>query len=188
MGCWDLNQLSTKALFPSGKPLGLVLLLGHLEANPADYDHGRLLTDETQLKPLNVPIYKGMKIVLFTNVRKDADFVNGMDCEVVAFHVPCKAVEVMTTTKKRVMINPWCDVEHEKKIYDPLKPGYADTILKFQGSELQHPTFYLDVVGIPRAVCTALSRVSRGDLLLIEHAPNIYNKKGIGKSAQSFLA
>ena len=134
MGCFDLNQLSIKALFPSGKPL--VVLPGDPAANPANYEHGKLLADETQLKPLDVPIYKGMKVVLSKNVRKDVDFVNGMDCEVVEYHFTGKAVAVMTATKKRVMIYPWCDVEHGKKTYYPLRPGYADTILKFQCSEL----------------------------------------------------
>ena len=43
-----------------------------------------------------------------------------------------------------------------------MRPGYASTILKFQGAELDHVTVYLDAPGVPGAAYTAASRVKTG--------------------------
>ena len=106
-------------------------------------------------------------MVFTRNVRKDIDYVNGMDGTVVAYYKKTKAVEVLTQTKFRVMVWPWTDVERGNTTYYPLKAGYADTILKFQGAELPHVTVVLDAKGVPGAAYIALSRVSYGtDYLL----------------------
>ena len=106
--------------------------------------------------------------VVFTrNVRKDVDFVNGMDAEVVGYDTSAKAVEVLTTTQHRVVVWPWTDPDLGNITYYPLKTGYADTIIKLQGAELSHVTAYLDCPDVPGAAYTALSRVSYGKDLLI---------------------
>ena len=43
----------------------------------------------------------------------------------------------------------------------PLRPGYADTVHKFQGAELSHVTFWPDRPGCAAAGYVALSRVRR---------------------------
>ncbi|CAE7464754.1 unnamed protein product, partial [Symbiodinium sp. CCMP2456] len=88
--------------------------------------------------------------VCFTrNVRKDMDYVNGMDAEVVGYHAHSKAIEVMTVTGHRVMVWPWSDPDLQGLTFYPLKAGYADTIMKYQGAELRHVTVFLDAEGIP---------------------------------------
>ena len=37
------------------------------------------------------------------------------------------------------------------RLYFAVRPGYASTIIKFQGAELRHVTAYLDVPGVPGA-------------------------------------
>eukprot|EP00439_Symbiodinium_sp_Y106_P008083 s9194_g1.t1 len=97
----------------------------------------------------------------------DVDFVNGMDGQVVAYNARSKAVEVVTTTQHRVVVWPWTYPDLGNLTYYPLKAGYADTIVKFQGAELTHVTAYLDCPGVPGAAYTALSRVSYGKDILI---------------------
>ena len=70
------------------------------------------------------------------------------------------AVEVLTETNFRVMV--WPDMGLGGITYYPLKGGYSDTIIKFQGAELQHVTAFLDAPRVPGAAYTALSRVSFG--------------------------
>ena len=160
-----INDLALKALFPNFPPL--VVLPGDIEANPENYEDGKLFADEWKLQPLELKIYKGMKVVLTRNIRKDIDYVNGMDATVESYHARNNAVEVFTATGYRVMVWPWTDVDRGHKTYYPLRPGYADTIIKFQGSELPHVTVLLDCPGIPGAAYTALSRVAYGKDFLI---------------------
>ena len=58
---------------------------------------------------------------------------------------------------------PWTDSELGHKTYYPVRPGYASTVLKFQGAELEHVTAYLDV---PGAAYTAASRSQKGSDIL----------------------
>ena len=161
-----MNEVALKALFPKHPPL--VQLPADMDSNPENYDEeGKLLQDVSALKPAQLPLFKGMRVVFTRNVRKDIDYVNGMDGTVVAYHKKTKAVEVLTQTNFRVMVWPWTDVERGNATYYPMKAGYADTILKFQGAELPHVTVVLDAKGVPGAAYTALSRVSYGtDYLL----------------------
>ena len=116
--------------------------------------------------PLKVPIFRGMRIVLTKTLRKDVDFVNGMDGIVKDFHHKTKSIQMETTTGYKIMVWPYTDPDF-KITFLPIRPGYADTIVKFQGAELPHVTVYLDKPGIPGAAYTALSRVSYGkDVLL----------------------
>ena len=93
--------------------------------------------------PLQVPIYKGMRVVLTKTVRKDVDFVNGMECTVLGYDAKVKSIDVRTETGYRIMVWPCTDPDH-KITFLPVRPGYADTIIKFQGAELPHVTVYLD--------------------------------------------
>ena len=165
-GQHTMNEVALKALFP--RHPALVVLPADVDSNPENYDEeGKLLQDASALKPAQLPLFKGMRVVFTRNVRKDMDYVNGMDGTVVAYHKKTKAVEVLTQTNFRVMVWPWTDVERGNTTYYPLKAGYADTILKFQGTELPHVTVVLDAKGVPGAAYTALSRVSYGkDYLL----------------------
>ena len=158
-GAQRVNDLALEGLYPSGCPLAVVS--GDVESNPANYQDGKLKADFeegdfTQLRSIELPIYKGMRVVFTRNVRKDIDYVSGMDGHVVEVHAESKAVEVLTSTGHRVMAWPWSDVELGGMVYHPLKAGYADTILKFQGAELAHVTAYLDTPKVPGAGYTAL--------------------------------
>ncbi len=112
-----------------------------------------------------------------------------MDATVVAYRRNSKAIEVLTKTNFRVMVWPWIDVERGNLTYYPLKAGYADTILKYQGAELPHVTVVLDAK-IPGAAYTALSRVSYGKDYLIggvveaAHFQPVDETWALAKSAQ----
>lgn len=61
------------------------------------------------------------------------------------------------------MVWPSSDMDKGGLTYYTLKAGYADTIMKYQGAELEHVTAYLDAEGVPGAAYTVLSCVSYGD-------------------------
>ena len=151
-----------QALFPSGRPL--VVLPADVDSNPDNYEDGQLLEDASALQSLQLPIYRGMRLVFTRNVRKDLDYVNGMDGKVLSFDPSTQALEVLTATGFRVMVWPWTDVERGDLTYYPIKAGYADKIMKFQGAELTHVTAFLDRAGIPGAAYTALNRQLRQGL------------------------
>jgi ATP-dependent exoDNAse (exonuclease V) alpha subunit len=105
---------------------------------------------------------------LTNNVRKEDDFCNGMRCTAEYFDWKSRGLRVKTATGKRLMVFPWNN-PHRKgsKAYYPIRPGYASTIMKFQGAGLEHATIWLDAPNIPGAAYTALSRVAtRKDYLL----------------------
>lgn len=68
-----------------------------------------------------------------------------------------------TATGKVADVWRWTDVEKGSKTYYPIRLGYASTILKFQGAELDHVVAYLDAKKIPAAAYTAISRVHTMD-------------------------
>jgi len=166
LGATEINELALQAKFPRREPLAI--LPGDIECNPENYDaKGELIKEFSKLKPLQVPIHKGMLVYLTRNVRKDVDFVNGMLAKVEDYDVRSMGLRVLTTTGKRVQIWRWTDKDLGNASYYPLRPGYASTILKFQGAELAHVTAYLDVAGVPGAAYTALSRVATSEQYLI---------------------
>ena len=117
--------------------------------------------------PLRVVCYAGMKIYTTKNVDKERDYVNGMECHVEEYDPQSKALLAITVTGHRLAIRPWTDVLFGNKTYNPIKPGYANTVLKMAGSELPHCIFWLDAEHVPGAAYTGMSRVRRGaDLLL----------------------
>ena len=153
-----VNDLMVQAHFGKKKPL--TMIPGDLETEPANYDQrGKLKT--SGLVASQVPIYKGMKLYLTKNVRKEDDYVNGMQVTVENYYEHENCLRVMTKTGKRLMITPWTDVQHGKVTYFPVRLGYASTIHKVQGDEFKHITIWLDVPGMAAAGYTALSRVCR---------------------------
>ena len=48
-----------------------------------------------------------------------------------------------------------------------MKVGYASTVLKMAGAELQHAVVWLDAPHVPAAAFAALSRVALGSQVLI---------------------
>ena len=64
-----------------------------------------------------------------------------------------------TQTGYLVSVFPWTDTNLGNVVYNPVRAGYASTILKFQGAELSHVTVYLDAPQVPGAAYTAMSRV-----------------------------
>jgi ATP-dependent exoDNAse (exonuclease V) alpha subunit len=62
-------------------------------------------------------------------------------------------------TGKRVAITRASNEDLGGITYYPVRPGYASTIMKFQGAELPHVVVYLDKSHVPAAAYTAMSRV-----------------------------
>ncbi|CAE7185160.1 pif1, partial [Symbiodinium pilosum] len=108
-----------------------------LVSNPQNYTDGQLFEDVQRLKPLRLPIFHGMRVVFTRNVRKDIDYVNGMEGSVLSFDACSQAVEVLTETKFRVNLRPRSDMDLGGFTCYPLKGGYSDTVIKLQGAELQ---------------------------------------------------
>jgi ATP-dependent exoDNAse (exonuclease V) alpha subunit len=158
-GAHVVNVHALRAKFPRRRPLARID--ADLEANPENFDPrtGSLHTDHRKLKPLRMPIHRGLAVYLTKNLRKDVDFVNGMSAVVEGYDHRSKAVRVLTATGRRLAITTWTDVDHGCKRYFPLRLGYCSTILKFQGAELDDVTIVLDAPGVPGAAYTAMSRV-----------------------------
>eukprot|EP00973_Karenia_brevis_P000439 63900-Karenia_brevis.AAC.1 len=63
----------------SGNRKPVTVLEGAPEQNPNNF------ITSCKPKPAEVQIYKGMMVTLTHNVRKDEDYVNGMQAEVLSF-------------------------------------------------------------------------------------------------------
>ena len=159
-----INELALAASYPRRTPVAI--LPGDVESNPDNYDPaGKLWTEG--LLPLPVPVHVGMSVYLTRNVDKSTDYVNGMLATVESYHAPSRAVRVMTRTGQRVAVWPWTDEQLGHVTFYPLRPGYASTVLKFQGAELPHVTLFLDAPLVPGAAYTAMSRVQYGSQCII---------------------
>ena len=164
----ELNDLAVQVKFPKRKPLEIID--ADLETNPANYDqHGALFKDARDLTPLKMPVHKGMRVYLTQNIRKETDFVNGMNATVERYDRNTRGLWVITDTGYRNILWPWSDpnFSHGNKTYYPVRPGYASTVMKYQGAELDHVTLYLDTQHVPGAAYTAMSRVKKGKDILI---------------------
>ena len=126
---------------------------GDPEANPANYHRGT----QVAYAPSRLRAFKGMRVTLTKNVNKPMDFVNGMGATVVG--ATRRGVRVVTDTNRPLVIFPWTDAT--KNTFLPMRLGYAGTLMKFQGSELEHMTLWLDAPDIEAAGYVALSRVRR---------------------------
>ena len=159
-----VNDLAIEALHPRKQPL--VELPGDIEANPANYI-GKKLKEGVKLQPSMVPIYKGSKLYLTKNVRKEEDYVNGMLCTVQQWNHAKQCLRVKTKTGKRIMVTMWTDRDHGYTAYFPIRLGYACNVHKVQGDEFDHVTIWLDVPRMPAAGYAALSRVKKAGNYLI---------------------
>ena len=137
----EINNLALQVKYPRRQPLAE--LRADLESNPDNYHCGSL-KDTRQLQPYWMRVYPGMSIFLTKNVRKDIDFVNGMLATVETFDLGTSALTVLTETGFRVLVTHWADPQLGNLTYYPISPGYASTVMKFQGAELDHVTLYLD--------------------------------------------
>ena len=95
--------------------------------------------------------------------QKKLDYVNGMAAIVESFDRRTGAVVVRTETGQVLCIYLIMDddVPQDRVTYYPLRPGYADTVHKFQGAGLPHVTFWPDRAGCAAAAYVALSRVRK---------------------------
>jgi hypothetical protein len=152
-----LNDLALEAKYAGYRPLAT--LGGDVDSDPENYDNGQLKKVQ-DLKPSKLLIHRGMPVYLTRNVDKEHDYCNGMAATVEHFDESTGALRVKTTTGFRLAIWPWTDVDMGNLVYYPVRPGWASTILKFQGAELSHVTVYLDAASVPGAAYTAISRVS----------------------------
>ena len=137
-----------------------------LESYTGNYDHGELLPLD-QLVPSQLPIYVGMKAFCASTVRTDLDYVNGMEVEVISWSTRNQAVRVLTKTGRTFDVTKWYDADAGGLCYYPLRVGYASTILRMAGAQLQHVTVYLDYPNVAAAAYTALSRVATLKQILI---------------------
>ena len=155
-----LNELVLQLKHPRKAPL--VILPGDIEVNPDNYEAGCLREDRCP-EPSAAPIYKGAQLYLTKNIRKKDDYVNGMLCHVEAWSATSGALRVKTKTGKRLYITPWTDVERGNVVYYPIRLGYASTVQKVLGDEVEHITVWLDTPNLPAVAYTALSRVEKSN-------------------------
>ena len=154
----ELNRLALASKYPRRPPLATVP--GDPESNPTNYN-GSALKAASKLKPLDVPIHKGMRVYITNNVHKDRDYCNGMLAHVEDYCKRSGGVRVRTQTNRRVMIYPWTNPHRPgSRAYYPIRPGYASPIMRFEGASLDRVTVWLDIPGVKGAAYTALSRVS----------------------------
>ena len=64
------------------------------------------------------------------NVRKDLDYVNGMEAQVLDFDRSSGGLLLRTVTGHTVSVWRWTDPDRGGLSYYPVRPGYASTILK----------------------------------------------------------
>lgn len=152
-----LNELALQAKFPRRLPLATIP--GDVDSNPANYDGNGNVKPLRLLQPTALPIHAGLQLYLTKNVQKDRDYINGMKCTVAAWDSERRAVVVVTATGKRIPVTCLHDEDLGGLAYYPLRLGYASTVLKFQGAELEHVVLYLDRPHVPAAAYTAMSRV-----------------------------
>eukprot|EP00969_Alexandrium_andersonii_P212881 9400121-Alexandrium_andersonii.AAC.1 len=62
-----------------------------------------------------------MRVYLTRNVRKEDDYVNGMQCAVEAFDGRTKALRAMTKAGHRLVITPWADAEKQIAVCYPVR-------------------------------------------------------------------
>ena len=110
-------------------------------------------------------IRKGLRIHLTRNLDKPGDFVNGMECTIKHWDEAHRCLQVETITGKALAVYQYTDPKPEAQnvSFFPIRLGYASTIYKMQGAELEHITIYLDVPGQRAAAYVAMSRVKHDE-------------------------
>ena len=157
VGTENVNDAALKAKFPRFPPRAVVC--GDVESYSANYISGEL-KPIAELVPSKFPVYVGMKAFITKTLRKDLDYVNGMQVPILAWSSTNASIRVETKTGRVFEVTRWADPDMDGLSYYPLRVGYASTILRMAGAELDHVTVYLDVPHAAAAAYTALSRVA----------------------------
>jgi ATP-dependent exoDNAse (exonuclease V) alpha subunit len=154
-----VNQAA--AVVRVGRRRVLAELPADFEVNTENYtERGVLRTDRKPI-PSRIELRRGLRVVLTKNLDKEHDFVNGMMCTVKAWNEDSRCLEVTTVTGRSLEVYQYTDPNPaaQNASYFPIRMGYASTIYKLQGSELEHITIYLDRPGHRAAAYVAMSRV-----------------------------
>ena len=168
-GAAIINGLAVQVLFTNRKQRLLGEVPGTYEDNEDNYDaHGRLRSDRPP-QPSQVPLYVGMRVVLTSNRDKENHYVNGMVATVETYCPATGCLRVRTQTQRRLAVYRYTDMEVPcgRVVYYPIRVGYAGTIYKYQGAELEHVTLWLNRTWCRAAAYVALSRVARDEDYLI---------------------
>ena len=158
-----VNDLSIWILFTTRKKRRLATVPVDWESNADNYDpdnNNELIVGRPPM-PLQMPLFKGMRLHLTRNVNKEADFVNGMEATVESYDSSSRCVHVVTKTGRQLAVYPMTDYVPDCGYVTayPIRPGYASTIHKLQGAELEHITVWLDIKKAKAAGYVAISRV-----------------------------
>ena len=168
-GAAVINQHAVQVLFEDKDKRPLTEIPADYEDNAENFnDQSKLRQDQAPV-PNRIQVYRGLRVVLTKNLDKQKHFVNGMSCRVISFDADSKAIIVETQTKQKLAIYPYTDKNVPVKaiVYYPLRLGYAGTVHKFQGAELEHVTVWLDREGVRAAAYVAISRVRRDEDYLL---------------------
>jgi hypothetical protein len=158
-----VNDLSIWILFTTRKKRRLATVPVDWESNADNYDpdnNNELIVGRPPMA-LQMPLFKGMRLHHTRNVNKEADFVNGMEATVESYDSSSRCVHVVTKTGRQLAVYPMTDYVPDCGYVTayPIRPGYASTIHKLQGAELEHITVWLDVKKAKAAGYVAISRV-----------------------------
>ena len=175
-GAAVVNRLSVTVLFTNRNKPRLGVIPGDWEFNLENYDENtNQVKAEGDLVPETILLYKGLRVTLTKNQHKENHYVNGMQAiveDLMEWGGRSRGIIVRTCTDKRLAIYPVTEWGDEKGVprkvtHYPLRVGYAATVHKYIGAELEHVTFWPDRAGAQAAGYTALSRVrSVKDFLL----------------------
>ncbi|CAE7216115.1 Pif1 [Symbiodinium sp. CCMP2456] len=133
------------------------------QRNADNYDEKNNVIAGRPPKPLTMKVYKNLRVHLTRNVDKSSDFVNGMEATVKSYDPNSRCLHVLTKTGRNLAVYPitdWVEGCGYVTAY-PVRPGYASTVHKLQGAELEHITVWLDIPFMRAAGYVALSRVQR---------------------------
>eukprot|EP00971_Amphidinium_carterae_P024126 476490-Amphidinium_carterae.1 len=155
-----LNESCVSVLFEKKRKTVLATLDGDWETNPDNYDRNGKLKDQTPL-PSNMKVFAGMKVFLTRNINKKSDFVNGMLAVVRSYDEASRCLHVQTATGRQLAVFPVTEdgPSGGRLTYYPARPGYASTIHKLQGAELDSIAIWLDVKYFKAGAYVAMSRV-----------------------------
>ncbi|CAE7679552.1 Pif1, partial [Symbiodinium sp. CCMP2456] len=158
-----VNDLSIWVLFTTQRKRQLAKLKVDWESNADNYDEKNNVIAGRPPKPLTMKVYKNLRVHLTRNVDKSSDFVNGMEATVKSYDPNSRCLHVLTKTGRNLAVYPitdWVEGCGYVTAY-PVRPGYASTVHKLQGAELEHITVWLDIPFMRAAGYVALSRVQR---------------------------
>ena len=162
----EVGETAAEALLGRRKVLAVVP--GDYDGNAANFDKQGKLKEGVKPEPAPVHLRRGLRLHLTRNLDKEGDFVNGMEAEVVDFDARSQCLSVRTKTGKPIPVYLYTDPDPkaQKATFFPIRLGYACTVYKMQGSELDHVTIYLDRPGAKAHAYVAMSRVrTDGDYL-----------------------